>query len=90
MKDMTISTENDSDLYQNILKKFQYRCLIDFKPYSHLHHIVPKSVLHPEDDTEDNIVLLCADCHEVIHDTGALNWIDYLRELRIKRLAELP
>ena len=76
----------DLELKQIVAQKFNDRCIIDFKPYDLLHHIVPKSLGGTDD--EDNLVPLCFDDHEKIHATGAVNWIEYLSNLRDKRLNE--
>ena len=74
------------ELKQIVAQKFNNRCIIDFKLYHDVHHVVPKSLGGTDD--EDNLVPLCFDDHEIIHATGAVNWIDYLFNLRDKRLNE--
>ena len=72
------------ELKRIVAQKFNNRCIIDFKQYYDVHHILPKSLGGTDD--EDNLVPLCFDCHEKIHASGANNWIEYLIELRGKRL----
>ena len=57
-----------------------------FRRYDVLHHVVPKSL--GGEDTEGNLVTLCQSDHHRIHDSGAINWIEYLITLRIRRLEE--
>jgi hypothetical protein len=40
------------------------------------------------EDNEENLVPLCQEHHREIHNTGAVNWIAYLIDLREKRLEE--
>ena len=51
-----------------------------------MHHVVPKSL--GGEDTEGNLVTLCQSDHHRIHDSGAINWIEYLITLRIRRIEE--
>ncbi len=78
--------QNVLDLDRQVAQKFNYRCIIDFKRYDTLHHLIPTSL--GGDDSEENKVPLCHDCHRRIHDGGAANWIDYLTDLRERRLEE--
>ena len=78
--------QNVSVLHQQIAQKFNYRCIICFRRYSALHEIIPKSLGGKV--SEENSVTLCQDCHHRIHDSGAVNWIEYLTDLRIRRLEE--
>jgi 5-methylcytosine-specific restriction endonuclease McrA len=75
------------DLNQKIARQFNYRCVIDFKRYNHIHHILPKS-LGGKDD-EENLVPLCMECHELIHSMGAVKWTYTLQQFRKRRLKEI-
>lgn len=85
---MTIFMGHTSTLRQSILDQFKGRCLICFRRYSHFHHIEPKSLRPTDYEAEDNIVLLCDECHEDVHADGAVNHIDYLKDLRKRRLGQ--
>jgi 5-methylcytosine-specific restriction endonuclease McrA len=62
------------------------RCIIDYKPAYTQHHILPKSLGGSDD--ESNLVWICHECHTKIHDSGAINWIDYLNKLKQERDAD--
>ena len=79
--------QNLSDFHKQVAAKFNYRCVIDFKRYSSLHHIVPRSM--GGEDNEENLVTLCQKHHREVHNTGAINWIKKLSDLRKKRLKQL-
>ncbi len=83
---MITFTQNVSGLYQRVAQKLNYRCIICFRRYDVLHHVVPKSL--GGEDAEGNLVTLCQNDHHRIHDSGAINWIEYLTDLRIRRLEE--
>ena len=76
----------NTELKQIVEQKFKSRCIVDLKPHSTLHHILPKSLGGL--DEEDNLVPLCYECHDRIHKSGAGLWVGYLRKLRDKRLNE--
>jgi hypothetical protein len=78
--------QNASGLDKKVAKAFNYRCIIDFKRFVHIHHIVPKSL--GGESLFENLVPLCLECHRRIHNTGAINWVGYLTDLREKRLHE--
>jgi 5-methylcytosine-specific restriction endonuclease McrA len=84
---MIIYMQNLSGLHKRVAAKFNYRCIIDFKRYSTLHHIVPRSM--GGEDHEENLVPLCQSCHRKVHNTGAINWVRKLTDLRKKRLEQL-
>jgi len=58
------------------------RCIIDARPAYVEHHILPKSLGGSNDS--DNKCWLCAECHDKIHNSGAINWIDHLMLLKDK------
>lgn len=78
--------QNVSVLHQQVAQELNYRCIMCFRRYDVLHHIVPKSL--GGEDAEGNLVTLCQDDHYRIHDSGAVNWIEYLIDLRVRRLEE--
>lgn len=78
--------QNLSDFDKRVAGRFRYRCIIDFKRFHANHHIVPRSL--GGEDNDENKVPLCLECHRRIHNTGAVNWVKYLTELRKKRLEE--
>jgi 5-methylcytosine-specific restriction endonuclease McrA len=85
---MIIFTPEIMDLNKRIALQFNNRCVIDFKPYNHMHHILPKSL--GGKDIDENKVPLCAECHDKVHSSGnTLYWIRFLRKLRDRRLEEL-
>jgi 5-methylcytosine-specific restriction endonuclease McrA len=75
---MTTSMPNVSVLHEKVKAKFKYRCIICFRPYTHLHHIVPRSL--GGKDEEDNLVTLCYSHHRKVHNSGATNWTDTLKQ----------
>jgi len=65
------------------------KCLMCSHGAVTIHEIVPRSK-RPKDWWEiDNLVPLCAECHEEIHKHGAMRYVDELRGLRLRRLASL-
>ncbi len=56
------------------------RCIIDSKQAVTQHHILPKSLGGTDD--ESNLAWVCHECHEKIHNSGAINWIEYLMGLK--------
>ena len=84
---MITFTQNVSESDRRVLETFNYRCIIDFRRYDTIHHIIPKSMGGTDDD--ENKVPLCNHDHRRIHDSGATNWIEYLQDLREKRINDL-
>ncbi len=66
--------------------RFKSRCIICFRQYDVVHHIIPRSM--GGEDNEENLVTLCQFHHREIHNTGALNWVKRLSDLRKKRLRD--
>jgi hypothetical protein len=66
-----------------IRKLFHNRCLIN---PAHkgvvIHHIVTKAHRYPEVEDDENKILLCADCHNLVHQASAGVWRDKLIKLR--------
>ena len=79
--------QNLSVLHKRVAEKFNYRCIIGFKRYDALHHIVPRSM--GGEDNEENLVPLCQFHHREIHNTGAINHVKRLTDLRKKRIQQL-
>jgi 5-methylcytosine-specific restriction endonuclease McrA len=78
--------QNLSESHKQLAGKFRYRCIICFKWYSGLHHIIPRSM--GGEDNEENLVTLCQSCHRRVHNLGALNMAKELTNLRKKRLKQ--
>lgn len=47
-----------------------------------LHEIIPKSKRPKTWNTPDNRVPVCAECHRMIHDKGAKNYVSLLTDLQ--------
>ena len=76
----------NSVFLDQIASKFKYRCVICSRKYFGLHHIIPRSM--GGEDNEENLVTLCQFHHREVHNTGALNWVKRLSDLRKKRLQD--
>jgi 5-methylcytosine-specific restriction endonuclease McrA len=70
-----------------ILIKFKHKCLICRRPTGTIHEILPRSVNRNWME-ESNRVPLCTECHEKVHNTGAVKNAPMLRDLRDQRLQE--
>ena len=79
---------NNMVLSQKIAQTFKNRCLICFRRYNHIHHIIPLSL--GGTNAEENLIPLCFKHHIEIHARGAFNSIKHLQELRSKRIKWLP
>ena len=79
--------QNPSDFHKRVAGKFQYRCIICFKRYSTLHHIIPRSM--GGEGNDENLVTLCQKHHREVHNTGAINWVKRLSDLRKQRLEQI-
>ena len=75
---------NNMVLRQKIAQIFKNRCLICFRRYNHIHHIIPLSL--GGTNAEENLIPLCFKHHIEIHARGAFNSIKHLQELRSKRI----
>lgn len=65
---------------------FNYRCAICYYPAVTIHEIVPRS-RRPKDWWDiDNMISVCAKCHEKIHSHGATVSMVELAALRKERL----
>lgn len=75
----------DSTQRDEIIKIFHGRCLLN---PSHagcvVHEIEPKSQRPRTWQETSNMVLLCSECHNKIHQEGAHNWVTKLKILREK------
>jgi 5-methylcytosine-specific restriction endonuclease McrA len=78
--------QNPLDFRKQVAGKFQYRCIICFRKYSALHEIIPKSL--GGEVSMENSVPLCQFHHREVHNTGAVNSIKKLTDLRKKRLKQ--
>ncbi len=76
----------NSVLIERVVAKLKSRCIICLRWYSGVHHIIPRSM--GGEDNEENLVTLCQFHHREVHNTGALNWVKRLSDLRKKRLRD--
>ena len=53
-------------------------CVLCFNPANHPHHIILKSA--GGSDERDNLAPLCGSCHTRVHESGAKNYQDRIRE----------
>jgi len=71
-----MKTQYQIDLYEKVLKKFNYRCALNkahpVHPNTTPHHIIPRSVGGKDD--ENNLIPLCYKCHGKIHREGTRKW----------------
>ena len=58
----------------------------DLSRQPHHHHIVYRS--HGGEDTLDNIILICALCHDRVHRSGKLRVSGHASDLRVERLID--
>ena len=75
---------DDSNRYIRLL--YGGRCVRCSKPSNIVHEIVPRSVDPRNWIAVSNRVLLCGGCHEFIHQRGAMNFVDELRECQARVL----
>lgn len=66
---------------EKIIKIYKNRCIRCRRVSNTIHEKVPKS-LNPNWDTLENRVVLCDECHELVHSQGAMNWLDTLNSLQ--------
>ena len=80
---------NDSEAA--IIRRFRGRCIICLKRFATLHHIVPRSAGRKSKEAGiNNLIPLCARCHDQVHRTGTYKWRKRLEALRERRLKEFP
>jgi 5-methylcytosine-specific restriction endonuclease McrA len=72
-----MTTKNKRE-FKAVLKRDSFTCQLCGKPYHHIHHIVHKS--HQGANIRQNMVCLCRDCHETVHQDEK-KWRDELIEL---------
>jgi predicted HNH restriction endonuclease len=61
-----LAEEPYRDLRLQVLRRDGWRCQkCGVSTNLHVHHIEPRSALG--DDSETNLITLCAGCHEIIH-----------------------
>ena len=66
-----------SDDYVRML--YGYRCVRCGKRGAIVHEIVPRSKRPDDWWALENRVVLCAECHEFIHQRGAMHFVDELK-----------
>ena len=66
-----------------VLSLFKDRCGLNMAhPAATIHEIEPRSI-RPSDWWElDNMIPLCAECHQKVHNTGTKRWRSVLRKKR--------
>lgn len=69
-------------IYEHLESVYRNKCVLCLSAADHPHHIIPKSA--GGDNSADNVVSLCAGCHEKVHTEGAKKW-----EMKIRRAAAL-
>lgn len=69
---------------QKIWKFFDYKCLNCYMNGDVIHEIVPKSRAPKTWMKFENRVLLCVECHDLVHKCGAGAMEEYLTKLRNK------
>lgn len=67
---------------EEILRLFNYRCVICYQLANHIHEIIYRSKAHCNPMDIENRVPLCWSCHTLVHRQGALKWENSLRERR--------
>ncbi len=68
----------DQAIYDQLELLYRNTCVLCLEPANHPHHVLPKSA--GGEDTLDNIVPLCYSCHRFVHDTGAQNHVERIKE----------
>lgn len=60
-------------------------CILCFRPATQQHHIIPKSRGDPEVyDVDFNLVDLCTECHDKVHNEGPMRWAERLMIAKTK------
>lgn len=67
---------------------FHNRCVVCRYQSDHVHEIEPRSARPYTWNEWTNQVTLCASCHTDVHDDGAYNRAEGLRDVRDQRLRE--
>ena len=67
-----------------VLSLFNHRCGLNMAhPATTIHEIEPRSI-RPTDWWElDNMISLCAECHQKVHNEGTKKWRSVLRGKRV-------
>ena len=70
---LRLPPEEYRKLCQKILERDGWKCqACGLRQRLHIHHIVFRS--HGGEDTLENLIALCSDCHDAVH-RGELEWI---------------
>lgn len=74
-----ISANISNSLRRKIYAREGFRCaLCDSTKYLQIHHYCKRSL--GGNDTEHNLICLCADCHALAHGTNLRDWQDVTQE----------
>ena len=58
-------------IHEAVRKKFHGRCVLCGRPGSgHVHEVEPRSKRPLDWDDAENMILLCASCHDYVHTVG--------------------
>lgn len=72
-KTIMISANIPNSTRKKVYARDGYRCaLCDSTRYLQIHHYCPRSL--GGNDTEENLITLCADCHALAHGTVLRDW----------------
>jgi 5-methylcytosine-specific restriction endonuclease McrA len=72
---------------KEIAALYNNRCIVNpVHEYATIHEIVPRSKRPRTWKHDENRVPVCASCHDEIHRTGAMGWVEKLRRIQAERL----
>lgn len=75
-----ISVLSKGQIYDIIRHIFHNRCVLCDREYACYHEIIPRSLKPKTWFTIDNIVILCAKCHEKVHRLGSRHFREQLQD----------
>lgn len=86
LQDTTILSLTCDKVRDIILLIFSERCVLCGRGYVCFHEIIPRSRRPETWCTLDNLVLLCENCHEIIHYKGSRNFREQLQRINGNQL----